>query len=127
MADSPRFRALRAWLGRLGLFVLALVLVWASFACGKTRLAYQVAADLIEQFPDGIWVVELAALTDAELVKRLQPRFLNGNEVRGICKQKEGAMGESPLPGSGKRGHPLKANEGSVSGYRAVFGFALVP
>lgn len=35
---------------------------------GKTRLALAVAADLVEEFADGVWLVELAALTDAALV-----------------------------------------------------------
>jgi predicted ATPase/class 3 adenylate cyclase len=33
---------------------------------GKTRLALQVAADVIAQFADGVWVCELAPATDAE-------------------------------------------------------------
>jgi predicted ATPase/class 3 adenylate cyclase len=37
---------------------------------GKTRLALQVAADLIDQFSDGVWLVELAALSDPELIPR---------------------------------------------------------
>ena len=28
--------------------------------CGKTRLALQVAADLLAEYPDGVWLVELA-------------------------------------------------------------------
>ena len=36
--------------------------------CGKTRLSLQVAADLIEAYEDGVWLVELAALTDSALV-----------------------------------------------------------
>jgi predicted ATPase/class 3 adenylate cyclase len=35
---------------------------------GKTRLALHVAAELLEQFPNGVWLVELAALTDPDLV-----------------------------------------------------------
>ena len=35
---------------------------------GKTRLALQVAAGLVEQFPEGVWLVELAALSDPLLV-----------------------------------------------------------
>ena len=35
---------------------------------GKTRLSLQVAADLIEQFSDGVWLVEFAMITDPDLV-----------------------------------------------------------
>jgi len=33
---------------------------------GKTRLSMQVAADLLDQFPDGVWLIELATVTDAD-------------------------------------------------------------
>jgi predicted ATPase len=36
--------------------------------CGKTRLALQAAAEVVDDFPDGVWFVSLAALADAELV-----------------------------------------------------------
>lgn len=39
--------------------------------CGKTRLAMQVGADLIEEYPDGVWLVELAALSDPALVTQI--------------------------------------------------------
>jgi predicted ATPase/class 3 adenylate cyclase len=35
---------------------------------GKTRLALQVAAELLEDYPDGVWLVELAAVSDPALV-----------------------------------------------------------
>src|SRR5215204_6169601 len=35
---------------------------------GKTRLALEVARDLVEAYPDGVWLVELAPLSEAELV-----------------------------------------------------------
>ncbi len=35
---------------------------------GKSRLAHQVGAELVEEYPDGVWLVELAALGDSALV-----------------------------------------------------------
>jgi predicted ATPase/class 3 adenylate cyclase len=35
---------------------------------GKTRLSLQVGADLLEQFPDGVWFVEFSTIDDAALV-----------------------------------------------------------
>jgi predicted ATPase/class 3 adenylate cyclase len=35
---------------------------------GKTRLALEVAARLVDEFPDGVWVFELAAVTDPAAV-----------------------------------------------------------
>jgi predicted ATPase len=36
--------------------------------CGKTRLALEVASDLIEDFTDGVWVVSLAPIGDPDLI-----------------------------------------------------------
>jgi hypothetical protein len=36
---------------------------------GKTRLSLQVASDLLDRFAEGVFVVDLAPLTDPELVK----------------------------------------------------------
>jgi predicted ATPase/class 3 adenylate cyclase len=35
---------------------------------GKTRLSLQLGAELLERFPDGVWFVELAPISDPELV-----------------------------------------------------------
>ena len=45
-----------------------LVTLVGSGGCGKTRLGIQVARNLLESFPDGAWIVELAALSDPSLV-----------------------------------------------------------
>jgi predicted ATPase/DNA-binding winged helix-turn-helix (wHTH) protein len=36
--------------------------------CGKTRLALELAARVLDRFPDGAWVIDLAALADPNLV-----------------------------------------------------------
>src|SRR4051812_27620913 len=36
--------------------------------CGKTSLALEVARGLIGDFPDGVWLVELAPLSDPALI-----------------------------------------------------------
>jgi predicted ATPase len=36
---------------------------------GKTRLALQAAAELVDVFPDGVWFVSLAPLTDPRLIR----------------------------------------------------------
>jgi non-specific serine/threonine protein kinase len=37
---------------------------------GKTRIALQVAAGAIDHYPDGVWLVELGALSDPDLVPK---------------------------------------------------------
>ena len=51
--------------------------------CGKTRLALQVAAALLDRFRDGVWVVELASLADPSLVTRAVAAALGLREVPG--------------------------------------------
>ena len=45
-----------------------LVTLVGSGGVGKTRTSLQVAADRLDSYPDGVWLVELAPLTDAELI-----------------------------------------------------------
>jgi diguanylate cyclase (GGDEF)-like protein len=45
-----------------------LVTILGFGGTGKTRVALQVASELVERYPDGVWLVDLAALTDGTLV-----------------------------------------------------------
>lgn len=50
---------------------------------GKTRLSLQVAAELLGQFPQGIWFVELAPLADPELIPQTILSAIGLNEQAG--------------------------------------------
>jgi class 3 adenylate cyclase len=50
---------------------------------GKTRLAIQIAFDVLDRFPDGAWLVELAALSDPSSVPGLSPRPPESQRRRG--------------------------------------------
>lgn len=45
-----------------------LVTLTGSGGTGKTRLSLQVAADLLDQFQDGVWFIELAPLANPDLI-----------------------------------------------------------
>jgi predicted ATPase/DNA-binding SARP family transcriptional activator/DNA-binding CsgD family transcriptional regulator len=47
---------------------------------GKTRLALEVARDLVGLYPDGVWLVELAALTQGALVPQVVAESLGVHE-----------------------------------------------
>ena len=48
---------------------------------GKTRLAIEAATDLVDAFSDGVWWVELAVVSDAELLPRSVAKTLGVPEV----------------------------------------------
>jgi non-specific serine/threonine protein kinase len=50
---------------------------------GKTRLALKVASDLVGAYPDGAWLVELAALSEGELVPQAVAKALRVREQPG--------------------------------------------
>jgi predicted ATPase len=50
---------------------------------GKTRLSLQVAADLLEEFTDGVYVVDLAPIRDPQLVSSAIAQILGVREASG--------------------------------------------
>ncbi|MBL0105990.1 MAG: AAA family ATPase [Ignavibacteria bacterium] len=55
---------------------------------GKTRLSLQIAADVIDEFANGVWIVELAPLFDPELILLKICEALGINEQPGDQTQK---------------------------------------
>lgn len=60
-----------------------LLTLTGSGGCGKTRLGLQVAADALERFPDGAWLVELAPISDPGLVAQTVATVLGLKEASG--------------------------------------------
>lgn len=60
-----------------------LVTVVGAPGVGKTRLSLQIARGALEAFPDGAWLVELAPLSDLELVPRAVADALGVREQPG--------------------------------------------
>jgi predicted ATPase/class 3 adenylate cyclase len=57
-----------------------LLTITGSGGCGKTRLAYQVAADVLGEYQDGVWLADLAPLTDPGLVPQTVAAVLDVRE-----------------------------------------------
>ncbi len=60
-----------------------LLTLTGSGGSGKTRLSLQVAADVLEDYPDGVWLIELAALTDPTFVTQAVAQTLGLREETG--------------------------------------------
>ena len=60
-----------------------LVTLTGAGGVGKTRLAIQLAAQLVAQYADGVWLVELAPITDPVLVPAMAARSLGLREQMG--------------------------------------------
>src|SRR6267143_5868057 len=51
--------------------------------CGKTRLALEVARELMDHYSDGVWLVELAPLADGALVPQTVAAMFDMRELPG--------------------------------------------
>ncbi len=60
-----------------------LLTLTGSGGCGKTRLALQAAASAANRFAEGVWLVELAPLSDATLIAGEIMRVLKLHEEQG--------------------------------------------
>ena len=60
-----------------------LVTVAGVGGLGKTRMALQVGAEVLDDFPDGVWFIELASLADARLVPQAVASVLGIKEEGG--------------------------------------------
>ena len=60
-----------------------LVTLTGSGGTGKTRLSLQVAAELLDHFKDGIWLIELAPIIDPDLVPNTVASVLGVREEPG--------------------------------------------
>ena len=79
-----------------GLFsATRLLTLTGSGGCGKTRLGLHVVADLLEGYAEGVWVVELAPLSDPSLVTQEVASVLGIREESG-----ESLMGSPDAPSS---------------------------
>src|SRR5919199_6996718 len=62
---------------------VGLVTLTGPGGVGKTRLSLQVAAELVGDFPDGVWFVDLAQLSDPDLVPSAITTVLGIKDVGG--------------------------------------------
>src|SRR5262245_10541780 len=69
---------IRRWLTTTRLVTLA-----CAGGCGKTRLALQVAGEMLDEYADGVWLVELAPLADSALITEAVAKALAITERAG--------------------------------------------
>jgi predicted ATPase/DNA-binding SARP family transcriptional activator len=70
----------------------SLVTLTGSGGCGKTRLALQVAREVLPRFAGGVWFVDLASVSDPDLVDRVAADSLGvevgeDNRLDLICRR----------------------------------------
>src|SRR5438105_2268546 len=73
-----------------------LVTFSGSGGSGKTRLALQVAAEVVDRFPDGAWLVELASVSDEAQLPHVLTTVLGVREESG--RHLESTLAEALAP-----------------------------
>jgi predicted ATPase/class 3 adenylate cyclase len=60
-----------------------LVTLFGAGGVGKTRLAAQAGAELLERFPDGVWIADLAPITDPDSVSSVVAKAVGIGSAQG--------------------------------------------
>ena len=60
-----------------------LLTLFGSGGVGKTRLALQVGAEILDHYPDGVWFADFAPITDPELVSSVIAKEIGMPQVEG--------------------------------------------
>jgi len=67
------------------IFTHRLITLTGVGGTGKTRLSLQVAADMLDQFRDGVWFVELASISDPDIIAQTIVSCLGIPEQPGLA------------------------------------------
>jgi predicted ATPase/class 3 adenylate cyclase len=59
-----------------------LITLMGAGGVGKTRLAAQLGAEVLDRFPDGVWIADLAPVTDAALVPSVVAKTLGVSQAQ---------------------------------------------
>jgi predicted ATPase/class 3 adenylate cyclase len=75
-----------------------LVTLVGAGGIGKTRLAAQLGAEILDRFPDGVWIADLAPIIDSELVSSVVAKALAVSQAQ--VRQLDESMAQSLKPKS---------------------------
>ena len=80
-----------------------LITLTGSGGTGKTRLSLQVGTDLLDQFPDGTWFIELAPIANPEIIAQT---ILADHtpEICALCERLRGLAREA-MPTATEHGY----------------------